>query len=133
MLGRQFYLQKNFTESLRVRLCACSVKLYFRRSTVPVNSSLSSLRFWASNTEFTESAEKKFRMEHRCPICKVETDSQLHKDFPFCSERCRMQDLGNWASEKYVVSDPIFDEEEAAEGERKTILLDLEKPDDTGS
>ena len=41
-----------------------------------------------------------------------------------------MQDLGNWASEKYVVSDPIFDEEEAAEGERKTILLDLDKPDD---
>lgn len=41
-----------------------------------------------------------------------------------------MQDLGNWASEKYVVSDAIFDEEEAAEGERKTILLDHDKPDD---
>ena len=41
-----------------------------------------------------------------------------------------MQDLGNWASEKYVVSDPIFDEEEAAEGPPKTILLDLDKPDD---
>lgn len=41
-----------------------------------------------------------------------------------------MQDLGNWSSEKYVVSDPVFDEEEATEGERKTILLDLDKPDD---
>jgi endogenous inhibitor of DNA gyrase (YacG/DUF329 family) len=41
-----------------------------------------------------------------------------------------MRDLGNWASEKYVVSDPIFGEEGAAEGERKTILLDLDKPDD---
>lgn len=90
--------------------------------------------FWGfPNTEFTESAEKNFCMKHRCPICKAETDSELHKDFPFCSERCRMQDLGNWASEKYVVSDPIFDEEEAAEGERKTILLDLDKPDDTES
>jgi endogenous inhibitor of DNA gyrase (YacG/DUF329 family) len=69
-------------------------------------------------------------MKHKCPICKTETDSEAHKDFPFCSERCRMQDLGNWASEKYVVSDPIFDEEEAAEGERKTILLDLDKSDD---
>jgi endogenous inhibitor of DNA gyrase (YacG/DUF329 family) len=41
-----------------------------------------------------------------------------------------MQDLGNWASEKYVVSEPIFDEEEGVEGEgkRKTILLDLDKP-----
>jgi uncharacterized protein len=83
------------------------------------------------NKEDAEFTEKRFRtMKHRCPICKAETDSELHKDFPFCSERCRMQDLGNWASEKYVVSDPVFDEEEATEGERKTILLDLDKPDD---
>ncbi len=41
-----------------------------------------------------------------------------------------MQDLGNWASEKYVVSESIFDEEEVMEGERKTILLDLDKPHD---
>jgi endogenous inhibitor of DNA gyrase (YacG/DUF329 family) len=51
-------------------------------------------------------------MKHRCPICKKATDSELDKDFPFCSERCRLLDLGAWASEKYVVSDPIFDEEE---------------------
>src|SRR5882672_1192689 len=40
-------------------------------------------------------------MRHKCPICKVETDSAIHADFPFCSERCRERDLGNWASEKY--------------------------------
>ena len=85
------------------------------------------------NLENTQSAEKIGCMKHRCPICKVETDSEVHKDFPFCSARCRMQDLGNWASEKYVVTDPIFDEEEAAEGDRKTILLDLDKPDDNES
>ncbi len=39
-----------------------------------------------------------------------------------------MQDLGNWASEKYVVSEPIFDEEEGVEGERSTMLLDPDKP-----
>jgi endogenous inhibitor of DNA gyrase (YacG/DUF329 family) len=39
-----------------------------------------------------------------------------------------MQDLGNWASEKYIVSEPIFDEEEGVEGERKTIFLDSDKP-----
>jgi len=72
-------------------------------------------------------------MIHRCPICKASTDSDVHKDFPFCSERCRMQDLGNWASEKYVVSDPIFDEEEieTADGDRKTIILDLNETDDS--
>ena len=28
-------------------------------------------------------------------------------EFPFCSERCRLIDLGNWASEKYVIPSPI--------------------------
>ena len=34
--------------------------------------------------------------------------------YPFCSERCKIIDLGNWASEKYVVSSPLdpFAEEE---------------------
>jgi endogenous inhibitor of DNA gyrase (YacG/DUF329 family) len=70
-------------------------------------------------------------MKHKCPICKVETGSEIHADFPFCSERCRERDLGNWASEKYVVSDPIFDEEESAGSDRKTIVLDLDKPNDS--
>jgi endogenous inhibitor of DNA gyrase (YacG/DUF329 family) len=26
---------------------------------------------------------------------------------PFCCERCKLIDLGAWASEKYVVSTPI--------------------------
>ena len=72
-------------------------------------------------------------MKHKCPICKAETDSAVHADFPFCSARCRMQDLGNWASEKYVVSDSILDEQDAPEGGRKTILLDLDKADDNES
>ena len=59
-------------------------------------------------------------MKHRCPICKSATDSGTHAEFPFCSERCRLLDLGAWASEKYVVSDPVFDEEELAEAERRT-------------
>jgi len=44
-------------------------------------------------------------------------------------------DLGNWSREKYVVSDPIFDEEklENAEESRKTIILDLNQTDDTQS
>ncbi|HVO56491.1 MAG TPA: DNA gyrase inhibitor YacG [Dongiaceae bacterium] len=51
-------------------------------------------------------------MRHVCPICKAATDSELHKDFPFCSERCRILDLGAWSSEAYVISDPVFDEAE---------------------
>ena len=41
----------------------------------------------------------------RCPICKNEV-APGSADFPFCSERCRLLDLGNWASEKYVISTP---------------------------
>lgn len=65
-------------------------------------------------------------MKHFCPICKKPTDSALDCDFPFCSERCRDLDLGNWASERYVVSDPIFDEEGTPDSDRKTIILDLD-------
>ncbi len=51
----------------------------------------------------------------KCPICKKEVapDSQSAdaQYFPFCSERCKIIDLGNWASEKYVVSTPIQPED----------------------
>jgi hypothetical protein len=79
-------------------------------------------------------------MKHRCPICKTPTDSDTHADFPFCSERCRLHDLGNWASEKYVVSDPVFDmselEAESDSSGRKEKDEDedfkgFRKPDDT--
>ena len=53
-------------------------------------------------------------MKHQCPICRRPTDSERDSDFPFCSERCRLYDLGNWAAERYVVSEPIFDEDESA-------------------
>ena len=50
-------------------------------------------------------------MKLQCPICRKPVDSAVDADFPFCSERCRLLDLGNWAAEKYVVSEPVFDEE----------------------
>jgi uncharacterized protein len=41
----------------------------------------------------------------RCPICKKEVALD-NPNMPFCSDRCRIIDLGNWASEKYVISTP---------------------------
>jgi len=49
-------------------------------------------------------------MKWVCPICRKPVDSQTDADFPFCSERCRLLDLGNWASEKYKISEPVMDE-----------------------
>jgi len=41
----------------------------------------------------------------KCPICKKDV-SPDDPNLPFCSDRCRTIDLGNWASEKYVISSP---------------------------
>lgn len=70
-------------------------------------------------------------MKYNCPICKKETDSEKDADFPFCSERCRLLDLGAWASEKYAVSDPIFDEEEIPEADRRALHEGNRKTDES--
>jgi len=41
----------------------------------------------------------------KCPICKKPVKFS-DPEAPFCSERCREIDLGNWAMEKYVISTP---------------------------
>lgn len=41
----------------------------------------------------------------KCPICRKEVKAD-DPEMPFCSERCRVIDLGNWAMEKYVISEP---------------------------
>jgi endogenous inhibitor of DNA gyrase (YacG/DUF329 family) len=41
----------------------------------------------------------------KCPICKKEVKLG-DPEVPFCSERCRLIDLGNWASGKYVIPGP---------------------------
>jgi uncharacterized protein len=62
-------------------------------------------------------------------MCKTATDSELHREFPFCGERCRLLDLGAWASEKYVVSEPVFDEAELDESVADTS--ERQEPNDT--
>ena len=42
----------------------------------------------------------------RCPTCR-KLVLRKEPDFPFCSERCRLVDLGKWASGGYVVSSPV--------------------------
>jgi len=51
----------------------------------------------------------------KCPICGKPTTWQDNPDRPFCSERCRVIDLGRWASEEYSVSVPLRDVSEEAE------------------
>jgi endogenous inhibitor of DNA gyrase (YacG/DUF329 family) len=51
----------------------------------------------------------------KCPICKAPTIWEGNPDRPFCSERCRIIDLGNWSAEDYRVEMPLQDVEENAE------------------
>ena len=43
-----------------------------------------------------------------CPTCKKPVEA-AGADFPFCSDRCRVIDLGKWASGDYKISSPVFD------------------------
>lgn len=50
----------------------------------------------------------------KCPTCKKEVEwSALSKFRPFCSDRCRLIDLGEWASEKHTIpAEPVPSTEE---------------------
>ncbi|MCB0408102.1 MAG: DNA gyrase inhibitor YacG [Bdellovibrionales bacterium] len=51
--------------------------------------------------------------KYPCPQCGKETEYLLENDYrPFCSERCKLIDLGKWADEEYKVPS----EEPATEG-----------------
>ena len=53
-----------------------------------------------------------------CPICKKEVKIG-GEHMPFCSQHCKQVDLGNWASEKYVISTPIDPNSEILREEAK--------------
>ncbi len=64
-------------------------------------------------------AEEAFTMEFKCPACrKVVPSTTTGKDgkkklngnfFPFCSERCKLIDMGAWLDADYRI--PITDED----------------------
>jgi endogenous inhibitor of DNA gyrase (YacG/DUF329 family) len=57
---------------------------------------------------------RKRTLNLRCPICKKPVTSG-DAEFPFCSERCRLIDLGKWASGAYVISSPVTDTSDAVD------------------
>lgn len=41
----------------------------------------------------------------RCPQCGTYIEYRLENPFrPFCSERCKLIDLGAWAEERYAIA-----------------------------
>jgi hypothetical protein len=58
---------------------------------------------------------RKRTLKLHCPTCRKPVNRKA-EDFPFCSERCRLIDLGKWASGAYVISSPLRDTSERIEG-----------------
>jgi endogenous inhibitor of DNA gyrase (YacG/DUF329 family) len=54
-------------------------------------------------------------MQIKCPICKKMTTWEENPYRPFCSERCKLIDLGKWADEEYKVEGGKIDEETGEE------------------
>jgi endogenous inhibitor of DNA gyrase (YacG/DUF329 family) len=66
----------------------------------------------------------------RCPICKKSVSdatpgAESPKYFPFCSERCKLIDLGNWISTGYRI--PVKNADEDEDGEPLPPRKDTEK------
>jgi len=40
----------------------------------------------------------------RCPRCGTRVSWQGNENRPFCSEKCRLIDLGRWADEDYRIA-----------------------------
>jgi uncharacterized protein len=63
----------------------------------------------------------------RCPVCDAPSPPRdANPAWPFCSDRCRLQDLGRWLGEAYRIpgeragdgSSDLAGDEESGEGNR---------------
>jgi endogenous inhibitor of DNA gyrase (YacG/DUF329 family) len=52
-------------------------------------------------------------MERKCPTCrrKLTDDAASSAYRPFCSERCRLADLGSWLDGAYRIGSPVSEED----------------------
>jgi endogenous inhibitor of DNA gyrase (YacG/DUF329 family) len=59
----------------------------------------------------------------KCPQCNKTTAWQDNQSRPFCSERCQLIDLGQWADESYRIQEPSHE----ALSEENVIQINFEK------
>jgi endogenous inhibitor of DNA gyrase (YacG/DUF329 family) len=50
-----------------------------------------------------------------CPTCQRELDWQIAPFRPFCSERCRLIDLGAWLAERHAIAGDAVAGQEGAD------------------
>ena len=64
----------------------------------------------------------------RCPICKKAIADTKAPAFPFCSDKCRLLDLGNWLDGKYNTSRPLDPSDEQSIDETQIPLNPPDMP-----
>ncbi len=55
----------------------------------------------------------------RCPTCRQPVRWEGNPHRPFCSERCKIRDFGNWAVERYRIAGESQPESEAQDEDEK--------------
>jgi uncharacterized protein len=56
-------------------------------------------------------------MKVKCPRCGKDVDFEHNRFRPFCSERCKLIDLGNWISGRYRIPTAAPDQSEEEDKE----------------
>jgi endogenous inhibitor of DNA gyrase (YacG/DUF329 family) len=57
------------------------------------------------------------RPQPRCPTCHAPVAWAGNPHRPFCSARCRVVDLGDWAAERFrVPGEPVRDDDDTPDG-----------------
>jgi endogenous inhibitor of DNA gyrase (YacG/DUF329 family) len=69
----------------------------------------------------------------RCPICSKAFTADRIEDlptFPFCSDRCRLVDLGRWIDESYTIPGPqVVPPPDGSEGDSSSISHGVDDED----
>ncbi|MGD0572016.1 MAG: DNA gyrase inhibitor YacG [Sedimentisphaerales bacterium] len=72
-------------------------------------------------------------MKSRCPVCDkviddaTRQDSRIAKFYPFCSNRCKLIDLGKWLDGNYRIAVQANEKEEPGKQAAKTDSQDKAK------
>lgn len=62
-------------------------------------------------------------ISYECPTCDKQTRVDRKEDAPFrpfCSERCKLIDLGRWLDGTYAISEPVSPVDPEVESARRT-------------
>jgi endogenous inhibitor of DNA gyrase (YacG/DUF329 family) len=76
--------------------------------------------------DLTSKSKSQHREHSICPVCKrrvnvlQEDPSTLPRFYPFCSERCKLIDLGAWLDAEYRISSKPDDESDTSADEGRS-------------